>query len=605
MTGPTVPTCCPMEEVLTMLTNSAEMAGWGPPPAPAQVVKTVASDSNLTSHRTLEIESARCDSDEVEDQTSDAASSTSVDGLASSMVPRTASGVDWSAFFNTHFLCSTHPELDDMLWFCPVEREKPSGRFAKRKAKGGGGDAPFVRRRTQPDTWPDLAEAKVDWRRTLYLNIAVQWQYELTVAVVRHDTSGSQLRAIDWVTRRVFASPSRATTCCTSKEATYTVTYPDLYFNIEDWHEAFGDMRVSPGLGWALELTAITGHAGGLRRRGVIRGRLKYDALSRQFQLGAGAARVEHTETMLIHGPGGRGTIQVAVSIAPEEEERRGLDDDKGTSLGMARRLRQRLEGRGSRVAACNTPTLQCCLKWLNVDWRDVIGTLEALSSEVEVSEEPWIHIPTEDELLAEMQELKASMCSHPTTPMQPFLAKQPSFASPLCKSLSHVLDNASPSTPSTPSTPIESYFTPQTVRMMKPEIDADAALWKMAFAQPPLFIDAVLGSTFQRWATKKSGKRFFGQQAYEKRMFVLRAPLLYYFMENCPDAPSRGCIYLRGARLAERTRGRSPHHALDIICTVPRRPTDRADGDRVFSLGFETQEERRSFAMGIATSLE
>ncbi|KAJ9443827.1 hypothetical protein DIPPA_01730 [Diplonema papillatum] len=253
-------------------------------------------------------------------------------------------------------------EFDDMLWF-----------VAAPAAAADDGIA-FIRRRTDPESHPPLNSPRIDWRATLFTNIITQWEYSLTVAVCRSHVRGRKdLVALNWVRRRVYAQPSSVDSL--EKDGEFHVTFPNVFFTVDDFAEAFGDMRLEEGQGWCVELVAINGE----RRIPVFRGAVPFEKMIRRFDSVTKPASFfpsypkKEAEVIDMKGPGGRGSAQAAVFCH---------DAGKGAF------------------------SLHCCLTHVSATWIDLAYCLENPAAKA------WLHIPTEDELEEERRlndELKAA----------------------------------------------------------------------------------------------------------------------------------------------------------------------------------------------------
>eukprot|EP01060_Flectonema_neradi_P014213 TRINITY_DN20922_c0_g1_i1.p1 TRINITY_DN20922_c0_g1~~TRINITY_DN20922_c0_g1_i1.p1 ORF type:complete len:581 (+),score=109.84 TRINITY_DN20922_c0_g1_i1:81-1745(+) len=482
-------------------------------------------------------------------------------------------------------------EVDDMVWFVTKDSKTNT-------------ECAVVRRRTEQSTWLGSEEEQVNWKHTLFLNIISNWHYEVTVAIVQKGTK----MAVDWITKRVFASPTEMID--TGKEIIYEDRYPFIFFAIEDWTESFADLRLTPGFLWAVELSA---HSSTGARTQIVRGTLNYEAVARSFQLKAGGALVNHTEQVQVKSTGkqGDGIMSISVSIAPEEEEGLDLDIHRGgsTVVGkLARRARKHLEGRAGKVAGSNVPALKCCLKHIASPQINVVNSISRLEV-TKADEKPWIRIPTEEELLRSVKESGSSF----------FGSTGKGMMLPVGRSLSATgsseNDKSSQSASQDHEDQIQSMLDiaigEQTVVASEPENPILRSNWRMCFQGHPLspsskgqcsllLVDALVQSTFSSWIAKRGGKRILANQSYHQRMVVItQKGLLHYFSDSTPDSVARGTVYLCGARLKLRKRSRpsatSIPYVLEIHPTTPRRPDD-LDADRVFQFGFPTKNARMKF---------
>ena len=107
-------------------------------------------------------------------------------------------------------------------------------------------------RRRGPAALLDLGQG-VDWTRSFYLNVVLQARYQLTVALCqgadleRHRAGlAGPATPLMKVTRRVYASPSRVSVdpaaASGRAEAPPQPAYPDVFFFVPDFTDAFGDV---------------------------------------------------------------------------------------------------------------------------------------------------------------------------------------------------------------------------------------------------------------------------------------------------------------------------------------------------------------------------
>jgi hypothetical protein len=163
------------------------------------------------------------------------------------------------------------------------------------------------------DVWPQaVAEytRRTLWFPTLALNLLTQWPYHLTVAVVRVlrcEALGPnpQMVAVRHVQRRVYAAldpPDRhhsqfgaASFVCAATAARVAaahregrdgtqIDYPDVHFRVDDFEDAFGDLRLAPTYRLAVLLVAggspIVDDAAPVVFRGVV----GYSALAQKLR---------------------------------------------------------------------------------------------------------------------------------------------------------------------------------------------------------------------------------------------------------------------------------------------------------------------------------
>eukprot|EP00754_Rhynchopus_humris_P020712 Rhum_TRINITY_DN14711_c16_g1::Rhum_TRINITY_DN14711_c16_g1_i1::g.111684::m.111684 len=483
----------------------------------------------------------------------------------------------------------SNSEVDDMVWFVQT------------------GNVATVRRRTEQDTWL-VDHPDVEWEKTLYLNVIANWRFELTVAVVTADHV-----AMEWTTRRVYASPQKAVDDGRGN-VTYEDTYPDLYFNIEDYSDAFADMRLSYGQSWALEVSALSSTG---QRVQVVKGKLSYEKLLKKVQLAARGAQAGHEELIRVKAPRGEGWLQLTCSIAPEAKSDVSVDpkpsDGSNPIVKLAYRAAYKalstFEGTGEKVYA--TPALQCYLKHVTATSSHIIQKIMQLQHN---HTEEWIRMPgarsvSRTTLLPAADQSVQSVAGGVSTVVgDGGLLPAP----PAPSSDSNSFHVATPSADAaedprgggsgSPCDPVsvEIAYQPQPATLDAPSDPALRVRWTRCFSEaPPVFVDVVIGSVFHGWVAKRGGRRVFATQAYRPRMVVITAHgLLHYFPDASPHSEARGTCCLVGARLKrrQRTSARAPNaNVLEVHPATPRRPGSK--GDPAFHFGFDATEKADALA--------
>lgn len=103
----------------------------------------------------------------------------------------------------------------------------------------------------------------VRWKETFYLNLVVQLKCYLTIAICKKSTSPDgkpTMSAISYVTKRVYASPNK--TRMDRKGAEYSCSFPLIYFNVEDFEDAFSNVVINTEEFFCVELSVLVGQHG-------------------------------------------------------------------------------------------------------------------------------------------------------------------------------------------------------------------------------------------------------------------------------------------------------------------------------------------------------
>lgn len=175
----------------------------------------------------------------------------------------------WTGLFANCFLCTSDESIknelthDDLLFFVSkINLEQNKIEVFRRDSK----------------KLPCLTDFNYDWEETVYLNLILhQFEYTLTCAICTQ-TSDKDLEIIKRHSKRVFASPSKRD--LESKGTEESITYPFIYFTVDDFDEAFNDMIVREGQMVCVELVANdTANI----RKVLFLGSIRYEALKKVY----------------------------------------------------------------------------------------------------------------------------------------------------------------------------------------------------------------------------------------------------------------------------------------------------------------------------------
>ncbi|KAK9861630.1 hypothetical protein WJX84_000298 [Apatococcus fuscideae] len=123
----------------------------------------------------------------------------------------------------------------------------------------GHGTQAFVRRRSQ-EALSDIHHVRIDWHKTLELNLLVHSEYTLTVAACSYDAlhihrlqdacpNGAGLTQ---VRRNISALPVHMTVCPDGGKGGWEQpqpSYPNIYFAVDDFQDVFSSL-VLPDAHW-------------------------------------------------------------------------------------------------------------------------------------------------------------------------------------------------------------------------------------------------------------------------------------------------------------------------------------------------------------------
>eukprot|EP00123_Amoebidium_parasiticum_P000084 comp10216_c0_seq1/m.5035 comp10216_c0_seq1/g.5035 ORF comp10216_c0_seq1/g.5035 comp10216_c0_seq1/m.5035 type:complete len:342 (-) comp10216_c0_seq1:159-1184(-) len=216
----------------------------------------------------------------------------------------------WVDVYRLLFVDNFDDTHDDLLFFVRASREQ--------------NEEPIFVARHSSSRLPDLGDVSVNWEETVYLNMVLHcFTYLVTVVVGRRPLMGGSMQHLYKTHKRVFPSPSR-TRMDTDKATITEITYPHVFFPIEDFEDCFKDVVCQEGETVCVEMVASSP----LGRTAIFQGSVPYTALLQAYhtkktnnkQWEIPFMRTERkTEFLKLRGPRGVGQAQMAVSMLEEE----------------------------------------------------------------------------------------------------------------------------------------------------------------------------------------------------------------------------------------------------------------------------------------------
>ncbi|XP_023673559.1 uncharacterized protein KIAA0930 homolog isoform X2 [Paramormyrops kingsleyae] len=201
--------------------------------------------------------------------------------------------VFWTWMFSTYFMEKWAPRQDDMLFYV---RRKLSYVSAD-NSEGRKVEVEVFRRDSKK--LPGLGDPDIDWEESVYLNLILQ--------------------------KQVFASPSKNPMDSKGEES--KMSYPNIFFMIDNFEEVFSDMTVGEGEMVCVELVASDKSN---TFQGVIfQGSIRYEALKKVYdnrvsmaakmaqKMSFGYYKYNNMEFVRMKGPQGKGHAEMAVSRVP------------------------------------------------------------------------------------------------------------------------------------------------------------------------------------------------------------------------------------------------------------------------------------------------
>jgi hypothetical protein len=169
---------------------------------------------------------------------------------------------------------------------------------------------------------PKLASPEYDWEETTNLNLVLhQFEYTVTTAVCIK-TSNKHIQIVKRLSTRVYASPSRRD--MENKGTEEKITYPNIFFTVDNFEDTFCEMVVNEGQMVCVELAARNPVLNDSRV--LFLGSIKYEALKKVYDTRAttstrvaqrvslGIYTKHRVEFVRMRGPNGKGHAEMAVS---------------------------------------------------------------------------------------------------------------------------------------------------------------------------------------------------------------------------------------------------------------------------------------------------
>lgn len=227
--------------------------------------------------------------------------------------------VFWTWMFSTYFMEKWAPRQDDMLFYV---RRKLSY-VNSDNTEGKKVEVEVYRRDSKK--LPGLGDPDIDWEESVYLNLILQkLDYVVTCAVCTRSDAGD-IHIHKKKCQEVFASPSKH--AMDSKGEESKMSYPNIFFMIDNFEEVFSDMTVGEGEMVCVELVASDKSN---TFQGVIfQGSIRYEALRKVYdnrvsvaakmaqRMSFGFYKYNNMEFVRMKGPQGKGHAEMAVSRVP------------------------------------------------------------------------------------------------------------------------------------------------------------------------------------------------------------------------------------------------------------------------------------------------
>ncbi|XP_063401040.1 uncharacterized protein KIAA0930 homolog [Mytilus trossulus] len=224
----------------------------------------------------------------------------------------------WTELFSKYFLKSSlgsDDGRDDMLFYIRKSPDLKNKSFLKPEIEVYRKDSKLK---------PSLQDESVDWEETVYLNIILhQFEYTITCAVCTR-TSNKELQILKKFSQRVYPSPSKRQ--MDSKGTHEEIAYPNIYFTVDNFDDAFTDIIVRDSEMVCVELKAAD--RTGIFQGVIFLGSIRYESLKKVYDarasltskvvqsmsLGWLTKSHKRVEFVRMRGPHSKGHAEMAVS---------------------------------------------------------------------------------------------------------------------------------------------------------------------------------------------------------------------------------------------------------------------------------------------------
>uniref|UniRef100_H2N0J3 Kiaa0930 n=1 Tax=Oryzias latipes TaxID=8090 RepID=H2N0J3_ORYLA len=261
--------------------------------------------------------------------------------------------------FSTYFMEKWAPRQDDMLFYV---RRKPAYMSAD---NGAVFQVEVEVYRRDSKKLPGLGDPDIDWEESVYLNLILQkLDYVVTCAVCTRSDAGD-IHIHRKKCQEVFASPSKH--AMDSKGEESKMSYPNIFFMIDNFEEVFRDMTVGEGEMVCVELVASDKSN---TFQGVIfQGSIRYEALKKVYdnrvsvaakmaqRMSFGFYKYNNMEFVRMKGPQGKGHAEMAVSRVPT-----GDTSPCGTEEEQPSPVQERVRSASINLSTAPPPSRSRCV---------------------------------------------------------------------------------------------------------------------------------------------------------------------------------------------------------------------------------------------------
>ncbi|XP_031559817.1 uncharacterized protein KIAA0930 homolog [Actinia tenebrosa] len=222
----------------------------------------------------------------------------------------------WTRLFSQYFINNNDESRDDLLFYVK------GNTGSKSESSSRTAEARIAVFRKDAKNLPSLGDPDINWEETVCLNLVLhQFEYILTCAVCTKPLE-KELRILRRISQKVYASPNRRR--MDSKGEGTEISYPNMFFIIDNFEEVFKDFSIKDNEMVCVELVA---HDKTDSIQGVIfLGSIRFEALKKVYEGRASVATKmaqkvsmgwwkgqSTVEFIKMKGPGGKGHAEMAI----------------------------------------------------------------------------------------------------------------------------------------------------------------------------------------------------------------------------------------------------------------------------------------------------
>ncbi|XP_068672427.1 uncharacterized protein KIAA0930-like isoform X2 [Montipora foliosa] len=238
----------------------------------------------------------------------------------------------WTRLFSQYFVCNNDETRDDLLFYVKGKNPNHDGKVTR------DSESKIAVFRKDSKVLPSLGDPSIDWEESVYLNLILhQFEYTLTCAICTKPQE-KEMKVLSRISQKVYASPDRRR--MDSKGSSAEISYPNIFFILDNFEETFKDFALQENEMVCVELVAKdkTESVEGV----IFLGSIRYESLKRVYDGRASVASKvarkvsmgwwrgpANVEFIKMRGPGGKGHAEMAITQqrAGEDTCRSTLDD--------------------------------------------------------------------------------------------------------------------------------------------------------------------------------------------------------------------------------------------------------------------------------------